>query len=206
MVPFLLPQSSRLWYLHFLKKWATSSRKQAGKKREITGTVCREGRGSGGKALGIVGFLSFSKRGTSNSLRSKAASCQLFFSYLQKYLIKILHLQIFVNNNRIASCLAINLILLLGPSVPLNFNLSIWDVIYATHDFHYMKINWIAFCCSTITRVQNVGTHHPWILCKEVRTNIILSSWKVSTCLICWHTWCAKEGHKYVCDGKQLGC
>lgn len=35
-----------------------------------------EKRGGGGKELGIAGFHHFSKRGISNSLRSKAASCQ----------------------------------------------------------------------------------------------------------------------------------
>ena len=42
-----------------------------------------EKRGGGGKELGIAGFHRFSKKGISNSLRSKAASCQLLLLFAE---------------------------------------------------------------------------------------------------------------------------
>ena len=42
-----------------------------------------EKRGGGGKELGVAGFHHFSKRGISNSLRSKAASCQLLLLFAE---------------------------------------------------------------------------------------------------------------------------
>lgn len=37
-----------------------------------------------------------------------------------------------------------------------------------------MKIYWIAFCC-LMTMVQDVGTHHTWILCIAVQMSSSLA-------------------------------
>ena len=78
------------------KKRATSRRKQIGRKREITGTVSGRKEMVEGKNWALLVFIAFPKREYQILLEAKLLLAN-FSCYSQKYLIKRLHLQIFVN-------------------------------------------------------------------------------------------------------------
>ena len=78
------------------KKRATSRRKQIGRKREITGTVSGRKEVAEGKNWALLVFIAFPKEEYQIILEAKLLLAN-FSCYLQKYLIKRLHLQIFVN-------------------------------------------------------------------------------------------------------------
>lgn len=66
-----------------------------------------------------------------------------------------------------------------------------------------MKMNWIAFCC-LMTWVQDVGTHHTWILCTAVQTSSSLAHrYPLVQCVDTY--WWANQSKKYVCNGSQHG-
>lgn len=94
-IPSLQPRSSRHSYSQ-----NDAEEKGGRKKREINGTVYRDVTGSRGKALGSIGFHHFFQKRSIKLLEAKLFLANLPSYYLQKYLVKGLHLQIFVNKLR----------------------------------------------------------------------------------------------------------